>query len=78
MLDDLDGPVIDRVQDPILTAFNSGHDGSNTKLHQEFAYFLAGLDGVFKYTDDSGAAVIYQGGWSEHSVSGGTTKGSKR
>jgi phospholipid/cholesterol/gamma-HCH transport system substrate-binding protein len=86
VLDDLDGPVIDRIQDPILTALNSGYDGKNTKLHQEFAYFLAGLDGVFKYTDQNGAALIFQSGTNEHTVTegrpagapGATEKGGKR
>jgi phospholipid/cholesterol/gamma-HCH transport system substrate-binding protein len=86
VLDDLDGPVIDRVQDPILSAFNSGYEGSNSKLHQEFAYFLAGLDGVFKYTDHSGAALVFQSGANEHSLTDGrpaapgaaTKKGGKR
>jgi phospholipid/cholesterol/gamma-HCH transport system substrate-binding protein len=75
VLDDLDGPVIGRIRDPILTAFNSPYGGSSSLLHQEFAYFIAGLDGVLKYTDRGGAAINYHGGVNEDTLSGGRPAG---
>jgi phospholipid/cholesterol/gamma-HCH transport system substrate-binding protein len=69
VLDDLGGPVIGRIQNPILTTFNAPYHGSSSRLHQEFAYFIAGLDGVLKYTDRSGAAINYHGGGNEDTVS---------
>lgn len=71
VLDDLDGDVIGRIQSPILSTFTSNHEGSSTMVYQEFAFFLAGLDGVLKYTDQDGAAISFQSGGNEYTVSRG-------
>lgn len=71
VLSDFDGDVIGRIRNPILTTFTAPFGGSDTRLYQEFAYFLAGLDGVLKYTDADGAAISFHGGLNEATVSGG-------
>ena len=58
-LDDLDGPVLDRINDPIIPTLRSPYRGSSTLLYEEIAYFQAGLAGIMKYTDPSGAMMNF-------------------
>ncbi len=76
LLEDLDGPVLDRLNDAVIPTLLSGYGGTAptlttraTKLYEETAYFLAGLAGIAKYTDPSGAMVNFYVGNSEDSVS---------
>lgn len=80
VLSDLGGDVIGRIRTPILSTFTGPYRQSDTMLYQEFAFFLAGLDGVLKYTDADGAAVNYHGGTNEATLSGdrpGTSGGAR-
>ena len=58
-LDDLDGPVLDRINDPIIPTLRSPYRGSSTVLYEEIAYYQAGLAGIMKYTDPSGAMMNF-------------------
>lgn len=58
-LDDLDGPVLDRINDPVIPTLRSPYRGSTTLLYEEIAYLQAGLAGIMKYTDPSGATMNF-------------------
>jgi phospholipid/cholesterol/gamma-HCH transport system substrate-binding protein len=75
LLDDLDGPVLDRLNDSVVPAVLSPTPGSATRLYEQIAYLQAGLAGVLKYTDRSGASMNFYLGNSPDSLStpaGGT------
>jgi phospholipid/cholesterol/gamma-HCH transport system substrate-binding protein len=69
LLDDLDGPVLDRLNRSVVPAVLSPTPGSPDALYEQIAYFQAGLAGVLKYTDRSGAAMNFYDGNSPQSIS---------
>jgi phospholipid/cholesterol/gamma-HCH transport system substrate-binding protein len=69
LLDDLDGPVLDRLNHSVVPALNAPTGGSATTLYEQLAYLQAGLAGVLKYTDHSGAAMNFYVGDSPDSLS---------
>ena len=70
LLDDLDGPVLDRLNGQIVPAVLAPEAGDRARLYEELAYFTAGLAGVLKYTDHSGASINFYIGDSPDSLSG--------
>jgi phospholipid/cholesterol/gamma-HCH transport system substrate-binding protein len=69
LLDDLDGPVLDRLNRSVIPALLSPTPGSDRRLYEQIAYFQAGLAGVLKYTDRSGASMNFYVGNSPDSLS---------
>jgi phospholipid/cholesterol/gamma-HCH transport system substrate-binding protein len=69
LLDDLDGPVLDRLNGSVVPAVLSPTPGSATRLYEQIAYLQAGLAGVLKYTDRSGALMNFYLGNSPDSLS---------
>ena len=75
LLDDLDGPVLDRLNGSVVPTVLAPTEGSTTRLYEQIAYLQAGLAGVLKYTDRSGASMNFHVGNSPDSLStpaGGT------
>lgn len=67
---DVGGPVMDRVRNPIITSVNSPFRGSTSKLYEELAYMLTGLDGIAKITDRNGAAINFNPGFNDETLGG--------
>jgi phospholipid/cholesterol/gamma-HCH transport system substrate-binding protein len=70
-LEDLDGPVLARLNDSVAPALMTRSGERNTALYEETGYFLTGLDGIAKYTDPSGAMMNFYMGFSGDSLSPG-------
>jgi phospholipid/cholesterol/gamma-HCH transport system substrate-binding protein len=62
LLNDIRGPVIDRVLNPIIPALLRRHGGSSTPMYQEVGYMLSGLDGIAEMTDANGAMIDFNPG----------------
>jgi phospholipid/cholesterol/gamma-HCH transport system substrate-binding protein len=70
VLDDVNGPVIDRLNDPVHTALFSGFTGtgpykatqSDDPFYKELGYMFTGLDKAGAYTDPNGHAVAFHPG----------------
>lgn len=70
VVEDVRGPVIDRVRNPIIDTVNSPFRGSSTRLYEELAYMLTGLDGIGKITDRNGAAINFNPGFNDETPGG--------
>lgn len=68
--DDVTGPVLDRVLDPIVPTLLANYQGSETRLYQELGYMIAGVGGASKTTDPNGAMLSFQPGVGLESVGG--------
>ncbi|HEV7826668.1 MAG TPA: MlaD family protein [Mycobacteriales bacterium] len=76
VLGDLSGPVLDRVNGPVMRTVLSPYrgtgkykgSGSDKPLYQEVGYMIAGLGAVSKQVDANGVALSFQPGLSPGSV----------
>lgn len=56
------GPVLDRVNETIAPALNEPYRGDPELFREEIAYMFAGLAGISQYTDVNGPALSFQPG----------------
>lgn len=79
VLDDIDGPVLDRLNGPILRTVMSTYTGtghyegsgdSTTPFFKELAFMFANIDRASKVTDANGANVGFQPGFGSGSIEG--------
>lgn len=57
VLADVDGPVLQRINDTVVPALLNPYTPSDVPLYQVAAFLVAGLAGAVKYTDDGGPMV---------------------
>lgn len=77
VLEDLDGPTLDRVKGPIVDALNSdwhgtgeyAKGGGDTPLYKEIADFIAGMNNAGRMTDKNGSTIHFQPGFGVGSLS---------
>jgi phospholipid/cholesterol/gamma-HCH transport system substrate-binding protein len=70
LLRDVQGPVLDRVLNPIVPTLLRPYKGSSTAMYQEIGYMLSGLDGIAQMTDANGAMISFQPGVNLESLGG--------
>ncbi|MEV4731856.1 MlaD family protein [Saccharopolyspora sp. NPDC049426] len=78
VLNDVRGPVLDRVNGPIMQTVLSPYrgngpyqgSGSDRPFYQELAHMIANLDSTSKLTDRNGAAIAFEPGIAPGSVGG--------
>lgn len=77
ILEDLDGPTLDRVKGPIVDAVNSDWHGSgvyaeggnDTVFYKEAGDFIAGMNNSGRMTDRNGSTIHFQPGFGAGSLS---------
>lgn len=77
VLEDLDGPTLDRVKGPIVDALNSdwhgtgeyAKGGGDTVLYKEIGDFIAGMNNSGRMTDRNGSTIHFQPGFGVGSLS---------
>jgi phospholipid/cholesterol/gamma-HCH transport system substrate-binding protein len=57
VLGDIEGPVVDRLNQSVIPRLYGHYGDSPSALYEELGYTVAGLDGVLKYIDDGGGML---------------------
>lgn len=70
LLNDVRGPVINRVLNPIIPALLRRYGGSTAPMYQEVGFMLSGLDGIGEMTDANGAMIDFNPGLNLESAGG--------
>lgn len=70
LLRDVQGPVLNRVLNPIVPTLLAPYEGSAKPMYQEIGYMLSGLDGIGEMTDANGAMISFEPGVNLESLGG--------